>query len=149
MAARAPLRRCRQLLLAGLIAAGWTFDVQADIVVVVRHDSPLPQLNAQQVSDLYLGRLRSLDGGETLWLLDQPVASSLRQRFFQRLNGMDLKRVNAYWARLQFSGDTLPPTPLADSRAVIATVSRHRLAVGYVESAPLPDGVRAIFLLSE
>lgn len=147
--ARAPTRLFRRLVIAGLLTAGGIFGAQADIVVVVRHDSPLPQLNAQQVSDLYLGRLRSLDGRETLWLLDQPVASSLRQRFFQRLNGMDLKRVNAYWARLQFSGDMLPPTPLADSREVIATVSRNRLAVGYVESAAMTDGVRAIFLLSE
>lgn len=148
MAALSPLRHFLQRALA-VTLFGCALAAEADIAVVVRHDSPLREVSAQQVSDLYLGRLHSLDGGESLWLLDQPLASSLRQRFYLRLNGMDLKRVNAYWARLQFSGDTQPPTPLAGSREVIETIGRNRLAVGYVEPGAITDGVRAIYWLRE
>lgn len=121
----------------------------ADIIVIVHLDSPLQSMNAQEVSDLYLGRQRSTRAGERLLILDQPRDSELRRRFFHHLNGMSLRSVDAYWARLQFSGDSQPPIPLPESAAIIATVRNNRLAVGYIDAASVPDGVRPLLTLRE
>lgn len=121
----------------------------ADIIVIVHLDSPLQSMNAQEISDLYLGRQRSTRAGERLLILDQPRDSELRNRFFNRLNGMSLRSVDAYWARLQFSGDSQPPIPLPESAAIVATVRNNRLAVGYIDTASVPDGVRPLLTLRE
>lgn len=121
----------------------------ADIIVIVHPESPLPQMNAQEVSNLYLGRQRSTHAGERLLILDQPRDSELRSRFFNRLNGMSLRSVDAYWARLQFSGDSQPPIPLPESATIVATVRSNRLAIGYIDAAHVPDGVRPLLTLRE
>lgn len=132
------------LTLCCLARAAW-----ADIVVIVHQDSPLLHLSTQEISDLYLGRQRSARTGERLLILDQPRDSELRSRFFGRLNGMSLRSVNAYWARLQFSGDSQPPLPLPDSSAIVATVRNNRLAIGYVDAADTASDVRPLLTLRE
>lgn len=121
----------------------------ADIIVIVHLDSPLQHMSAQEISDLYLGRQRSTRAGERLLILDQPRDSELRSRFFSRLNGMSLRSVDAYWARLQFSGDSQPPIPLPESAAIVATVRNNRLAIGYVDAADTVGGVRPLLTLRE
>jgi ABC-type phosphate transport system substrate-binding protein len=138
--------RARLSLLPLLLAL--CLPARADIAVVVHPGSPLRQLSAQEVSDLYLGRIRAI-GSQRLQVLDHPRDSGLRGRFFSLLNGMDLGRVNAYWARLQFSGDTQPPVPVPDSRAVIELVRRDPLAIGYVEAGAVTGTVRPVLILKE
>jgi ABC-type phosphate transport system substrate-binding protein len=141
-------RRLKPALVASLwllCAAG----AQADIAVVVHPESPLGNLTRSEVSDIYLGRNRALGDGKNFWVLDQKPDSALRERFFIQLNGMDLRRVNAYWARLQFSGNTQPPRPLADSRQVINTVAGNRYAIGYIDAALVTERVRTVLRLKE
>lgn len=121
----------------------------ADIAVVVHPDCPLQSLTPKQVSDLYLGRRLSIGELEPMQVFDQPPSSPLRERFFLQINGMDLRRLNAYWARLQFSGDTQPPTPLADSRQIVEVVARNRCAIGYVDPTYVTTSVRTVLLVKE
>lgn len=138
-----------RLLALLLIISCLSQAARADIVVVVHPESPLQQLSQQEVSDLYLGRIRSIQGSERLLVLDQPRDSELRSRFFLALNGMSLRSVNAYWARLQFSGVSQPPLPLPDSQAVIKLVHHNRLAIGYVEAPAVTGDVRPLLTLKE
>jgi len=138
----------RRLPLLLLIAA-LSRPLAADIVVVVHPDNPLLQLAPQEVSDLYLGRIRATRSGDRLLILDQPRDSELRSRFFARLNGMSLRNVDAYWARLQFSGDSQPPRPLPDSYSIVNVVRLNRLAIGYVEAGAVTGDVRSLLTLKE
>lgn len=125
---------------------------RADIAVIVHRDSPVRAMSPREVSDLYLGRSRSHGTDEhktTLSLYEQPAESPLRETFFRTLNGMNLKQLNAYWARLRFSGEVLPPATLPDSRSVLDAVSRNRSAIGYVDAATVNDSVKVILHLKE
>lgn len=122
--------------------------VHGEIAVVVALDSPLQQLTAREVSDIYLGRLKAT-AGEKLLVLDQPREGALRERFFKQVNGMDLRRLNAYWARLQFSGETQPPLSLDDNQNVLAMIRRNRHAIGYVEASAVDKSVRTVLTLKE
>jgi ABC-type phosphate transport system substrate-binding protein len=139
----------RARLLFLLLLSALALPTRADVVVVVHPNSPLKQLTAVEVSDLYLGRIRSIRDGQRLTVLDQSRDSPLRARFFSLLNGMDLHRLNAYWARLQFSGDTQPPASLPDSQTVIELVRRDPLAIGYIDAAAITAAVRPVLILKE
>lgn len=132
-----------------LMFCSLALSAHAEVLVVVHPDSPLQALSAKDISDLYLGRGRASGNGERPLVLDQPRDSTLRERFFKQINGMDLRRVNAYWARLQFSGDTLPPVQMADNKAVIDAVRKNRLAIGYIDASTVSDQVRPLLSLKE
>ncbi len=113
-------------------------------------------MGERQASDLYLGRSRHVFGLDPeagpAAIYEQPTDSELRARFYRAVNGMDIKQVNAYWARLRFSGEVLPPPVLADSLAVLEAVRNNRLAIGYVDAA-LPEAslksVKTVLRLKE
>lgn len=146
-------RLVSRLLLAGLLGGAGSAAF-GDLAVIVHPDSPVRTLTPREVSDLYLGRSRSVAVGEPkarrpAIVYEQPAGSPVRENFFRALNGMSVSQLNAYWARLRFSGEVLPPVVLADSRAVVELVSRDREAIGYVDAAALSASVRIVLRLRE
>jgi ABC-type phosphate transport system substrate-binding protein len=141
------LRFALRLLVAASLAAAAA--ARAEIVVVVHPDNPVQALSPRDVSDLYLGRTRALGSTRRALVLDHPRDSDRRRDFFNRVNGMDISRVNAYWARLQFSGDALPPAAMRDDRSVLDIVRRQRDAIGYVEAAHADESVRIVLRLKD
>ena len=126
----------------------------ADVAVIVHPDNPVHAMTQRQVSDLYLGRSRSFDAGGLKTPLpasiyEQALDSPLREAFFRALNGMPVKQLNAYWARLRFSGEVLPPVALSDSRSVLDAVSRNRNAIGYVDAEAVKGSVKVVLRLKE
>lgn len=132
--------------LAGFVTA------RADVVVIVHPDNPVQTLTPRQVSDLYLGRTRSIGAGEqkiAVSIYEHPIDSHLRKSFFRCLNGMDIKQLNAYWARLRFSGEILPPISLPDNHSVLDIVSHNRNAIGYVDADATSNAVKVVLRLKE
>jgi ABC-type phosphate transport system substrate-binding protein len=140
--------------LCGLSLLLWLPLAVADLAVIVHPSNPRRAMSAQEVSDLYLGRVRSFgaydqQGVLTAAIYEHPADSELRERFFRALNGMQIKQVNAYWARLRYSGEVLPPVSLADSREVLRIVGSDRRAIGYVDAALVSDAVSVVLRLKE
>jgi ABC-type phosphate transport system substrate-binding protein len=136
-------RRLNKLLLLSFFLLCGSPATHAGIVVIVHPDNPVQSLTPGEVSDFYMARNRSLKP------YDLPDESFLREKFFHSLNGISIKRLNAYWARLRYSGEMLPPTPLPDSRAVVEAVSRNKQAIGYVDAAALNTSVKAVLHMKE
>lgn len=135
------------LVLLGCLLPG--LPARADVAVIVHPESPVRTLTAREVSDLYLGRVR----GISVAGLAQPVTPRLyepsaqapvREAFFRHANGMSLRQVDAYWARLRFSGQVLPPVALDDSRRVIWAVGHDPSAIGYVDADAVDPSVRVV-----
>lgn len=121
----------------------------ADIFVVVNAANPVRSLNTREVADLYLGRSRTYPNGQPAQILDQPNARIEREQFFRLLVNMPLAQVNAYWARLTFTGRQSPPEIRTDDQAVLADVSRSAQAIGYVGSRPQHPDIHVILQLRE
>lgn len=121
----------------------------AEVAVVVNRENPVQSLTPRQVSDMFLGRRRTFPSGGSVLILEQDRDCSLREDFFRLLNGMTLKRLNAYWARLQFSGEVQPPPVLPDTMAVLEAVRNNPTAIGYMDSASVDLSVRVILRLKE
>ena len=92
---------------------------QADYFIVVSHDSPLRQLSQKEALHLYMGRTRQLPDGDLATTYDLPDTPH-REGFYRALSGMSLSQVTSYWARLMFSGRSLPPQRLDDEAGNLA-----------------------------
>ena len=114
------------------------------LVVITHSESAIHTLSREQVSRIFLGRLKLLPTGERVTVVE---AGPLRERFYQKLLGRNLAEVNAYWARLQFSGRTQPPLRLASSEDALAAVLAERNVVGYIDADLLDPRAKVLFHL--
>lgn len=117
----------------------------ADIVVVAHPQSELKNLTKQQVIDIYMGQLQiSADGGKIV-PYDQPQDSEIRAAFYQNLTGKPVASVNAYWARLLFTGRASPPRQPSDSMSIVDIVAESLYAIGYIDEKDLDGRVSIVF----
>lgn len=143
----------RPLLLAPLLAL-WlimlTSTAQgAQWVLVASNKTGIKHLSQDEVTNIYLGRYRRLDSGLTAEPIDQPADSALKARFYRQLVDKSLAEINAYWARLLFSGKTQPPRTVHNSEEALRYVASHPGAMAYVERAKTDGRVVVIFEIRE
>ncbi len=120
-------------LLAFLAALAAASPASAELVVVVNAGSGVERLSRDEVINIFLGRYRQLSSGLAALPIDQPASHALKAQFYRNLVNKDLAEINAYWARLTFSGKTSPPRQAASAAEVVDWLARTRGAIGYVE----------------
>lgn len=123
--------------------------VEAELVVVVNQESQIEQLSHEEVVNIFMGRYRQLKDGSTALPLDIKGDSTERQVFYRKLLDKSLAEINAYWARLIFSGRTSPPIGLDSWREVLEKLARDPTAIGYIERSALTKQVKVVYTLSE
>ena len=107
---------------------------QAELLVIVHPSNPVGDLKRHQVVDIYMGRRLSFADGRLAFPVDQAPDSPARQAFYQRLIGKTVAQVNAYWARLLFTGRATPPRVLPSPTAVLRAVQENPQAIAYIEA---------------
>lgn len=141
----------RRLLMLLLACVAWVSPLlaRADLVVVVSADSGITRLTRDEVVNIFLGRYRRLSNGATAIPLDIGGDTPEREAFYRQLVGKSLPEINAYWARLVFSGRTTPPEELSSQREVLARVARDPVAIGYVDRSNLNSKVKVVYELPQ
>ena len=122
---------------------------QADFYLVVQAANPQPALTQREAVNLFMGRTRAFQNGDIAQVYDLPRDSAARAEFYQRLTGMGPAQVNSYWARLMFSGQTMPPQSVPDEAAMIDTVKRSPGAIGWVRKEPADKQLRVLLVIKE
>ena len=120
-----------------------------DIVVVVHKDNPVESLTRNDVVNLYMGRRRSFAKGYPAIPLDHASDSNVRREYYRRLVGKSVAQMNAYWARLLFTGRTTPPHVFADSSSILNAVKSNPGALAYLPSGDVGEGVKVVFRLGD
>lgn len=118
---------------------------RAEIVVVVNSASGLTELTQQQVIDIYMGRIQTVANGGKVVPYDQPLDSEIRAAFYQQLTGKSVASVNAYWARLLFTGRASPPKQVSDNMSIMDILAKNLNAIGYIDEKDLDDRVSVVF----
>jgi len=116
------------------------------LVVIANNESGMEHLSRTQVIQYYTGRSKSTPRGEPVTMIDVEPA---RARFYQALLGRDVAEIDAYWARLKFSGQTLPPMLVLSDEAAVERVARQRNAIAYVNDASVDKRVRVVLKLDQ
>jgi len=119
----------------------------AEVVVIVHTDNPLAELNREQLIDIYMGRYTHFPDGRAAMPVDQAPDSPIRAAYYQKLVNKSVAQVNAFWARLLFSGRATPPRVLTGTQAVIDVVTHNRNAIGYIDNQDLNDNVKVVLRL--
>lgn len=116
----------------------------ADIVVIVNPSNEIAELTQRQVIDLYMGRTSHFPNGEKLQRYDQAGHSSVRAGFYYRITRKSVAAINAYWARLIFTGRASPPRVVFDNLEMLKVVEENPSAIGYLEKKYLNDRVTVV-----
>ena len=112
----------------------------ADLVLIAHLHAPVNSISRDEAINIYMGRLRRFPTGESVQPLDGPD----KAQFYRLLVNKELADINAYWARLVFSGRTSPPRTFDQSTAVVDYVSENPDAVGYIQRTELNPNVKVI-----
>jgi len=140
------LRRA-PILLAVLLGSPPTH--AGEPVVIVHPDSLVRSLTRDEVINLFMGRQKRLPSGLVVVPIEQAEPPGTRARFYQLLVGKDLPDINAYWARLLYSGQAQPPRQAASAEAVLELVASNKAAIGVVDSARVDRRVRVVLDLGK
>ena len=119
----------------------------ADVVVVVHVSSDIRQLSHESVVNIFLGRYRALAAGNAALPIDQPEGAALRTEFYRRLVNKNLNEINAYWARLVFSGQTAPPLQVTKAADILQLLANHRNAIAYLDRSQVDKQLRVVLEL--
>ncbi len=122
-----------------------TSAVQADILVITNPNSPVAALTREQVVDIYMGRNSTFPNGRPAIAFDLKGDQPTRAAFYQQLVGKSVAQVNAYWARLLFTGSATPPMALKDGATMLHMVQENRDAIGYIDSAETTGKLNVVF----
>lgn len=133
------MRALGLLILAAALMRG------GDLVIVVNPASGVERLNREEVLNLFMGRSRKLPSGVAALPIDQAGTAPDRIRFYRALTGRELPEINAYWARLLFSGQASPPRQAQDAEEMLELVRTNRGAIGYVDRDKVDHRVRIVF----
>jgi ABC-type phosphate transport system substrate-binding protein len=115
-----------------------------EIVVIVNASNLTTELTHRQLVNLYMGRTQHYPDGMLALPVDQAPDSEARRIFYQTLVGKSVAEVNAYWAKLLFTGRASPPRSLEDAQTVLQVVRENRNAIGYIESRYVDDTVKIV-----
>lgn len=120
---------------------------QAELVVVVNARNPVSVLSRQEVVNLFFGRLGQFANGLEAQPVDMVDLHPDRALFYRRLVGKDLAEVNAYWARLSFSGRQSAPPRLPSSDDVVRWVSTRVGGIGFVDASQVDARMKVVYEL--
>ena len=113
-------------------------------VVIVNRASGVEKLTRDEVTNIFMGRQKRLPSGIVALRIEQNHTSSIRARFYELLLGKDVSEINAYWARLLFSGQAQPPQRVDSAQEVLRWVASNKGAIGVIDGAFVNSGVRVV-----
>lgn len=120
----------------------------ADIAVIVNANSGITALTHHQIIDIYMGRNPARMDGQTLQPHDQAIDSSIRADFYYSITGKPVSAINAYWARLLFTGRASPPKLVIDNTEMLDIVEKNPGAIGYLDTSYLNEQVTVVYRIS-
>lgn len=138
------MNAARSFLLILLLSLGGAA-IAGEMAVIVAAGSGVESLSREQVVNIFMGRYRRLPSDAIAQPYDLPAEDAGKAAFYTGLLGKNLSEVNAYWARLVFSGSTAPPQTVGDPATMLRVVANTPGAVGYVDRSAVNSRVRVVY----
>ena len=117
----------------------------AEFVVVVNVENSVDSITVDQLSRMFLKKIRQWEGGRAIQLVEQRTAARVRRAFAQHVHRRPASALAAYWQQQIFSGRAVPPPERSTDREIVEYVRATTDAIGYVTpGTPLGAGVRPL-----
>jgi ABC-type phosphate transport system substrate-binding protein len=124
-----------------------SFGSLAEVLVVTGADSPPVTLSKDQISDIFLGKIVSLPGGNRVTPVDQPESNPLRNEFYMKVANKSAAQAKALWAKLYFTGRGEPPREARDDDDIKKIVNSTQGAIGYIDKAAVDKSVKVLLIV--
>lgn len=131
-----------KVLVLGLALSLSSLSALADVSVIVNPGNS-SAVSADMVKKIYLGKTKSFGNGVSVAPMNQD-GTALADEFNDKVVGKSSSQLNAYWAKLVFTGKGTPPAKAPSDQAVIDFVASTSGAIGYVDSASVNDKVKVV-----
>jgi ABC-type phosphate transport system substrate-binding protein len=119
--------------------------VAADFVVIANPASGVDKLSKDEVVNIYMGRSKRLPSGISALPIDVVNPLSEKSKFYSAMVAKELPEVNAYWARLMFSGQASPPRIAENSDEALEIVGSNKGAIAYIDRKKVDKRVKVVF----
>ena len=119
---------------------------RSEFAVIVHSGNTVTTISREELSKIFLKRLRTWENGSRAEPADQVPESPVREAFSRQIHDRNVVNVEVYWKRMIFSGRSVPPPELRGDAEVVAFVRDHPGAVGYVSPGIDLVGVRRLRL---
>lgn len=119
----------------------------ADLAIVVNPNSPVSEMTADEVADLFLAKITRTADGVRAIPIDQSEGEPARREFYERVVKKSPSQLNSYWSRLIFTGKGRPPFAVLDDAEVLEFVSTNPSMLGYVSAESVTDQVKVVLII--
>lgn len=135
-------------LMMALPLRGGAESATNNLVVIAHPASGVTSLDSSAAVNIFMGRYRKLPSGIVAFPIDIGEVSAERRQFYDLLVGKDLADIDAYWARLMFSGQASAPLQVPDGRTAVQLVAGNRAAIAYVDRELVDARVKVVMELA-
>ncbi len=130
-------------LCAGTSLSLLSFMTLAEVAVVV-NTSVSDTVNKEDLSRIFLGKAKSLDGGHKVTPLNLPEGSATREEFNDKVLGKNDSQLKSYWSKLIFTGKGQPPKEIGSDSEVKQLIAADSSLIGYIDAASIDDSVKVL-----
>ena len=139
------MRLATELILMVLFVMEFGLAAQAkEFQVIVHPSNPVDSLASDQLSRLLLKKTTSWKHGGSVLPIDLASSSKVRVELTKQVHRKSVSSIKSFWQQRIFSGRAVPPPELQSDTEVVAFVKRNPGAVGYISSAAVLEGVKAV-----
>lgn len=121
----------------------------SDVAVVTHPSTPIATLTPEQAANIFLDKTSSFPDGSKALPVDQNDGEISRTVFYKKVVKKDASQLNAYWARLIFTGKGHPPKAALDDDEVLELVSSTPNSIGYINKEAVDDTVKVLFVVED
>jgi len=122
-----------------------THYTQADIVVVMSAKSNVTNLSKDNVSAIFLGKTATLPDGIQAVPIEQDAGQAAYKEFHRLVTEKSDAQLNAYWAKMVFSGKGNPPREVANNDEVLKIIVANPSMIGYLDKLAVNRTVKVVF----
>lgn len=115
----------------------------AQYSIIVSKKVSLSSISVEQIRDIYLQKRHSI-GEQKIIPLNLVGQEPSRMAFETTVIGMGRDRLNAYWVKQHFQGNT-PPITQPSHESIKAFVQNVEGAIGYIPSSMVDSSVKVIY----
>lgn len=149
-ASRALMMTLPLILAVACLLLSPTTRAAGSVSVGVNESESVMELTEDQVRDLFMGKKIVLPGNSQRVVLFDCPDKAVREAFYQRVAKRTDVQMRAYWTRMQFTGEGIPPQKPADSNELRQRMASTQGAVGYCKPVDMNvPGVRPVWQSGE
>ncbi len=115
----------------------------AQYSIIISKKIPLSGITAEQIRDIYLQKRHSI-GDQKIIPLNLVGQDPSRIAFENAVIGMGRDRLNAYWVKQHFQGNS-PPITQPSHESIKAFVQNVEGSIGYIPSSMADGSVKVIY----